>query len=1033
MDNISNKLQETRDAIARRTRGHLDRESLLNDLGVQLDDAFSRTGTLAYLEEAIQVARESVDSTSEQMYWCLPTRLSNLANSLHSRFQKTADKRNLEEAIQVSKRAVKLLSNDSISYPGVVLNLAIQLRERYESERMPADLEEAIGITQETIRSIQSTHPDHYELSHLLAGLLNLRYARKGHVRDLEQSILIAQELVRTARNPTDQGRGMYLLATLYHTRHMRTGSIEDLDEAIRLGDQAVNIDTENQTLWDDVAGFLHTRFHATGAMAHLEEAIDLSREVAAKTPEDHPHKDKFLINLARQLRSLFSRSNNKENIDECVRLGRQAVALSSKNGTRRPEILTALSVSLNERYLHLEAASDLDEAIQLGKDALTLTTDDDPARTGRLNNLGMALQIRYIVEEKVNVKDIDEVIDLMRQAVQMVSDDAPDRASFLMNLGTCLAHRYQVTESTKDLVEAISCLRYALLQPESPPLQRVLAGREAVRYCAWLSDWPQANDISETAIGIFPRLTGRSLQNTDKQHILGQISGFASDAASVALHLGKGPQAALNFIELGRVTLATSLEELRMDVAKLETEHVDLAQEFIRLRNELELPTVDDGFKLSWKARLSWQELANRRHNAGKSIDELISKVRKKPGYENFFLPPSAEELRNAAKNGPIVVIVASEHRCDAIIVQQSGIDHLPLPLLHSKDAERKAQRGDTKSHQVLKWLWDTITGPILDHLGFTGPPPNGDEWPHVWWIPTGALSRFPIHAAGYHSKGSVNTVLDRVLSSYSLSIKTIIYGRRRQASSSTTASALLVAMQHTPGEGMLPSAAEEIEMVRKLCPSMGLSTVEPKRCKEDIIAHLQGCRIFHFAGHCSTHPENPLQSYLLLEDWRTNKFTVGNLLETNVRGSLPFMAYLSACGTGQITEGKHIDEGIHMISAFQLAGFRHAIGSLWDVNDKVCKDIAKLTYEGIRDCGGLTDHSVCSGLHKATRELRDRWLIDLERIGFEDRSHTGLNTEENSTRSVDSQGIRCVVVAEDMDEDMRQIDWAPYVHFGV
>lgn len=67
--------------------------------------------------------------------------------------------------------------------------------------------------------------------------------------------------------------------------------------------------------------------------------------------------------------------------------------------------------------------------------------------------------------------------------------------------------------------------------------------------------------------------------------------------------------------------------------------------------------------------------------------------------------------------------------------------------------------------------------------------------------------------------------------------------------------------------------------------------------------------------------------------------------------------------------------DESIHLIGACQVAGFRHVIGTLWQVNDKLCVDMARTFYGGMRD-GGMTDESVCLGLHKATIALRDRQL---------------------------------------------------------
>jgi CHAT domain-containing protein len=67
------------------------------------------------------------------------------------------------------------------------------------------------------------------------------------------------------------------------------------------------------------------------------------------------------------------------------------------------------------------------------------------------------------------------------------------------------------------------------------------------------------------------------------------------------------------------------------------------------------------------------------------------------------------------------------------------------------------------------------------------------------------------------------------------------------------------------------------------------------------------------------------------------------------NLRQNSPFLAHLSACGTGQITDESFSDESIDLIAACQLAGFRHGIGTLWEANDKICVDIAKITYQSI------------------------------------------------------------------------------------
>lgn len=53
----------------------------------------------------------------------------------------------------------------------------------------------------------------------------------------------------------------------------------------------------------------------------------------------------------------------------------------------------------------------------------------------------------------------------------------------------------------------------------------------------------------------------------------------------------------------------------------------------------------------------------------------------------------------------------------------------------------------------------------PVLDYLGIKERPDKNQESPKVWWITTGFLNMFPIHAAGYHNQGCTPNTLDRVI----------------------------------------------------------------------------------------------------------------------------------------------------------------------------------------------------------------------------------------------------------------------------
>ena len=59
------------------------------------------------------------------------------------------------------------------------------------------------------------------------------------------------------------------------------------------------------------------------------------------------------------------------------------------------------------------------------------------------------------------------------------------------------------------------------------------------------------------------------------------------------------------------------------------------------------------------------------------------------------------------------------------------------------------------------------------------------------------------------------------------------------------------------------------------------------------------------------------------------------------------PFLGYLSACLMGANKVDRLVDEGIHLVSAFQLAGLRGFIDALYEVSDGHCVDVAAAQYE--------------------------------------------------------------------------------------
>lgn len=973
---------------------------------------FRETQAPADIDEAIRLTRLAVAAGHEELAGRLSF-LSHLDECLYDRYLNTGDVGNLEEAIGIARRALDAAPEDHGDYPRLLINLGIRLGN---DTNTTANLEEAIQYMRQAVNMLPGDHPRRAMALSNLGYHLGRRCGRLGTTADLDEAIRLLREAVRISP-ADDPDRAMYLnnLGIQLSEKFLRSGNVASINEAIQCSQQAVDATTEDHPdmviCLSNLGAQLGDRFLRTTAFSDLEEAIQSLRQAVKATPQTHQNLAALLTLLAIQLSRRYSRTKDEDDLEEAIRTSRQALDRSPEGHPDRMERLDILAILLGQKYSETGMITDLEEAILVARQAVSATTQEHPIRASVLNNLGDELGNLYLRTEDMN--DLEEAITYLQQAADLMSPNDPNLSAVLGNLGDQLNRRYSKTGMAHDRRDAIRHYQTALHLEHSLTLSRIWAGR-SILDCA--VDWQQAYEAASLTVDLIPRLSSRSIPNSDRRHTLGQVVGLASDVAAVALQAGQTPLVALRHLEQGRGVLGASMEEVRSDMLNLRDKEPELAEQFVRIRDELETGAT-------WKPRLdgkvsdvSLRALAHRRYEARKEFDKLVAKIQELPGFADFLLPPSETDIKAAARCGPVVVINVSKHRCDALLVETHQVRVVPLPQLSKEEVQEKAEEGNPESYEVLEWLWDKVAQPILHALGFGCAPPSGEGWPHVWWIPTGPLSKFPLHAAGYHHARSAETVLDRVMSSYASSIRALTTCRQRQQAQPPGAGqALLVAMEHTPGKDMLPSAPKEVAVVRDLCESMSLQPVEPSRGKEEVEACLRACTVFHFAGHGGTDARDAGNSRLVLADGALH---VSELLEMSLAELTPFLAYLSACGTGRVRDEKSVDESIHLMSAFQLAGFRHVVGTLWSVMDDVCVRVARLTYQGLRD-RGLTDTSICRGLHDASRALRD---LDVEAPSdAQDGSPWPERAAARGPRDIDA------------DHEGALAPWAPYVHFGV
>jgi CHAT domain-containing protein len=462
-----------------------------------------------------------------------------------------------------------------------------------------------------------------------------------------------------------------------------------------------------------------------------------------------------------------------------------------------------------------------------------------------------------------------------------------------------------------------------------------------------------------------------------------------ATLAAAAALAAGKDPSHALELLEFGRGVIASFLLDTRSDLTELSREAPDLAAKLEKIQEELDrLQSAATATTDSRGPNFS----VTRIHDSNEDLDKVLEKIRGNPirgnpMFQTFFLPPRAADLKATVKDGVIVVINVN-FRCDAIIVKDEKIQHVPLLDLTKKDILQAVRcmsfvRSKPRSYQMIElqrlllaWLWNAAVRPVLDAIGFVKTPKEG-EWPRVWWVPTGALSQLPLYAAGIYEPGSSTTALDRVISSYSSSIKALRYTKQNRAgrAEGQTGKVILAAMPTTPGQLALPFAKVEIKEIGSILSSSIPTEALVQPSKENLVKMLESCDVFHFAGHGKSDLRDPYLSCIYLQDCPLD---VKALVGLKLHKKAPWLAYLSACSTGESKDANLQDEAIHLVSACQLAGFQHVVGSFWEVPDNYSVKAATQVYSTIKSGIGNSD-DVALGVHRAAHLLRGQNPVEV------------------------------------------------------
>ncbi|KAH0838884.1 hypothetical protein J3R83DRAFT_7311 [Lanmaoa asiatica] len=433
--------------------------------------------------------------------------------------------------------------------------------------------------------------------------------------------------------------------------------------------------------------------------------------------------------------------------------------------------------------------------------------------------------------------------------------------------------------------------------------------------------------------------------------------SSLAVDAFSACLR-HNFPISAVELLEQGRGVFWSQLARLRSpldDVIASGPAGKKLADHFIQLakliRNALDSPGPDQHDRV---CRLNVQ------------LQEVVTGVRGLPGLSRFLLPSLSSDLQQAAREGPVIIVNASEYGCDALIVlvNQNPV-HIPLSItkedlrelsskLSTLTVRAKSMDVTRDLGVILRDIWYQVVSPIVDFLQTIHPTQS-----RIWWCPTAEFSLLPLHAAGPYRRGQRN-LSDFYISSYTPTLTALIRARRHNPSNSATGSKHFIAIGQA-------NAIGERELVSCVDGLATFTRIEGREsCISRVTEELGRNDWVHLACHGLPNRKQPFESAFALHDGR---FTIQRIMQCELEN--PQFAYLSACHT-TVGYEESPDEVIHLASAMQFAGFRSVIGTMWAVDDGQTNKITSMFYDHMVDESGCLDHTRAAfALHKTMKKV--------------------------------------------------------------
>ncbi|KAG1776389.1 CHAT domain-containing protein [Suillus placidus] len=942
------------------------------------------------------------DALSDSLVDC---KIARDTDAGHARFAKYMIRRRVSHLKAAVQHFQLVLDQCPVSHPdhaAALTNLAWARLKGYARNDLQ-DIDATTSLFRKALALRPQHHPDHPLSLYILTEALTWRHNKKSTAADIHEAAQLYHELlplcpegtyfrsVAAGENGVDyvingcnnlpidasdegiclrrvilelcplghqlRSRALHNLALLVQASFTQRGSIEDLDDLIQLRRETVSLCPEGHTdrtyYLNNLAYSLQLSFDHQGKPNDLDEAISLYEEALRLCPA---FRDFSLDSLGGALVSRFNKRNDIDDITRAISLHLEALTLCPPGHPRRHTTLNNLALALKTKYDELGVREDLNNAIDLFRESLRLKRLDNPERHKALHNLSSVLCSRFTHTQKN--EDIEEAINLCQESLAALPSLHPDRYFSYLWLENAYLSRYQIQHNPADLSLAVDNFRLASGHPTQG-----FPGRIETTLC-WVDEaegyqHDSALEAYQVCLELFSShvMTRSSIiSRREAATAFSRARSLPVDAASCAIRCDD-LRRAVELMEQGRGQQWSLASRLKTPVEDLESANPKLAHSYVELSKR-----VSNAAQSS--ATITDRAAADRAATEYRKVTEqweaAVAEIRNLQAFSRFLLPPLYADLQAAARHGPVIILIASQYSCSAIIVPTSGEPH-HVPLLSItladlktlKDRFTRAIRHASRMNPaesrtdlivLLRIVWDEIMLPIVNVLENVLELKRRSR---IWLCPTAAFTSIPLHAANPFQtradRSKEPCLEDIYICSYTPTLSALIRSRQMMKKRVTPSFVAIGQGQPGAGKGKALSAVDsELELVHKLVPETATRTTisGDAATRAGALEGLEENTWVHLACHGKQDPAQPYDSHFVMRD---EHLTLLDIMDKHIPHAE--FAFLSACHTA-VGDEKTPDEVIHLAAGLQFSGFKSVVGTLWEVDDAVAKHVVEAFY---------------------------------------------------------------------------------------